>query len=143
MAAENDRSISEFPSASELLAGDYFIVSEPDENAQNGYQTLKLEGTDLAEGIVSGLQFPLLLNTTADTVVGAINEVNGTWLTDTLSIGSTSLVFSDASITTSSTIDIYVDTWGVSPESCTVATGSVTLTFEAQESALGVKIRIL
>lgn len=142
MAAANDRSISEFPSASELLAGDYFIVSEPDENAQNGYQTLKLEGTDLAEGIVSGLQFPLLLNTTAQTIVGAINEVNGVWLTGTLTIGSTTLTLSDASITTSSKVDVYTDTYGVSPENVVVTTGSVTLTFEAQEAALGVMVKI-
>ena len=64
-------------------------------------------------------------------------EVSGT-----LSVGSTSLTLSDASITTSSTIDVFVDTWGVSPESVSVATGSVTLTFEAQESALGVKVRV-
>ena len=64
-------------------------------------------------------------------------EVSGT-----LTIGATSLTLSDASITTSSTIDVFVDTWGVNPESVTVATGSVTLTFEAQESALGVKVRV-
>lgn len=64
-------------------------------------------------------------------------EVSGT-----LSIGSTSLVLSDASITTSSTIDVFVDVWGVSPENVVVATGTVTLTFETQESALGVKVRV-
>lgn len=134
-----DRSISDFPSASGLLTGDYFFVSEPD---GGGYQSLKIEATDLAVGIVSDLQYSALLDTTSKTIVGAINEVRGKFVTGTLSIGSTSITLSDASITTSSTIDIYVDTWGVNPETVVVATGSVTMTFEAQSAALGVKIRI-
>lgn len=64
-------------------------------------------------------------------------EVSGT-----LSAGSTSITLSDASITTSSTIDVFVDTFGVNPTAMTVSTGSVTLTFEAQESNLGVKVRV-
>lgn len=64
-------------------------------------------------------------------------EVSGT-----LSAGSTTLTLSDASITTSSTIDVFVDTFGVNPTAMTVSTGSVTLTFEAQESDLGVKVRV-
>lgn len=65
-----------------------------------------------------------------------------TEVTGTLSVGSTSITLSDASITTSSTIDVFVDTFGVNPTGMTVATGSVTLTFDAQESALGVKVRV-
>ena len=65
-----------------------------------------------------------------------------TEVTGTLSVGSTSLTLSDASITTSSTIDVFVDTFGVNPTGMTVSTGSVTLTFDAQESALGVKVRV-
>ena len=64
-------------------------------------------------------------------------EVSGT-----LSTGSTSITLSDASITTSSTIDVFVDTFGVNPTAMSVSTGSVTLTFEAQESDLGVKVRV-
>lgn len=64
-------------------------------------------------------------------------EVSGT-----LSTGSTSITLSDASITTSSTIDVFVDTFGVNPTAMSVSTGSVTLAFEAQESDLGVKVRV-
>jgi hypothetical protein len=64
-------------------------------------------------------------------------EVTGTLLT-----GATSITLSDASITTSSTIDLFTDTYGVNPTAMSVSTGSVTLTFDAQESDLGVKVRV-
>jgi len=61
---------------------------------------------------------------------------------DTLTAGSTSITLSDSSITTSSTIDVYTDSWGINPTAISVSTGSVALTFEAQQSDLGVKVRI-
>lgn len=64
-------------------------------------------------------------------------EVTGTLLT-----GSTTLVLSDASITSTSTLDVFTDVYGVSPTDMVATTGSVTLTFEAQESDLGVKVRV-
>ena len=63
-------------------------------------------------------------------------------LIGTLTAGNTSLVISDSSITTNSVIDYYTDTFGVEPTDITVAAGSVTMTFEAQQSDLGVKVRI-
>lgn len=59
-----------------------------------------------------------------------------------LSAGSTSLVFQDDSIKTNSTIDIYTDKWGVNPTDVTVETGKLTLTFDAQDSALAVKVEV-
>lgn len=73
------------------------------------------------------------------------NETGGTPWTDvtgTLASGSTSITLSNAAITTSSTIDVYTDKFGVNPTNVTLATGSVTLTFEAQGSNLGVKVRV-
>lgn len=63
----------------------------------------------------------------------------GTTLTSTLSAGSTSLVFSNSVITTSSTIDLYTDKYGVNPTNVVVETGKMTLTFDAQSSAISVK----
>lgn len=65
-------------------------------------------------------------------------------ITATLTAGQTSLVFSNAAITTNSTIDIYVDDsfYGVNPTAVTLATGSVTLTFDEQDSNMPVKVRI-
>ena len=63
-------------------------------------------------------------------------------LTGTLTAGSTTLTISDASITTNSVIDYYTDIFGVNPTNAVVATGSVTLTFDAQQSDLHVKVRV-
>lgn len=63
-------------------------------------------------------------------------------VTGTLLAGATTLVLSDASITSTSTLDVFTDVYGVSPTDMVATTGSVTLTFEAQESDLGVKVRV-
>jgi len=63
-------------------------------------------------------------------------------LTDTLTAGNTTLTISDAAITTTSTIDIYVSEYGIQPTNAVVATGSITLTFLAQASDLSVKVRV-
>jgi len=67
-----------------------------------------------------------------------------TEITGTLTAGQTSLVFSNATITTNSTIDVYVEDsfYGVNPTAVTLATGSVTLTFNEQASDMLVKVRI-
>ena len=63
----------------------------------------------------------------------------GTTLTSTLSAGSTSLVFSNSVITTSSTIDLYTDAYGVNPTDVKVEAGKMTLTFDAQTKDISVK----
>ena len=83
------------------------------------------------------------LSAIASDIKAAIEErAIYTELTGTLSAGNTSLTLSNASITTSSTIDYYTDYFGVNPVSISVSTGSVTLTFEAQDIDLGVKVRV-
>ena len=63
-------------------------------------------------------------------------------LTDTLTSGSTTLTISDAAITTTSTIDIYTDTFGIQPTNAVVTSGQIVLTFLAQASDLSVKVRV-
>lgn len=65
----------------------------------------------------------------------------GTKLTGTLTAGTTSVSFSDASITTSSLIDVYTST-GIQPTAFTVSTGSLTLTFASQQSDVDVAVLI-
>ena len=62
-------------------------------------------------------------------------------VTDTLTAGSTSITLQNAAITSASTIDIYTDP-ELAHNSVTVATGSVTITFDAQQSDVIVKVRI-
>ena len=72
--------------------------------------------------------------------------VGGLWtdIVGTLTAGTTSITFSNAVITTNSTVDYYVDDsfYGVNPTAVTIATGSVTLTFDAQASDIPMKVRI-
>ena len=69
----------------------------------------------------------------------ACTSTFGTTLTSTLSAGSTSLVFSNSVITTSSTIDLYTDAYGVNPTDVKVEAGKMTLTFDAQTKDISVK----
>ena len=63
-------------------------------------------------------------------------------LTGTLVAGNTSITLSNSAISSTSTLDVYTDVYGVNPTAISVSSGTVTLTFESQASDLGVKVRI-
>ena len=82
----------------------------------------------------------------AEEKVGIINitdESGVPWtdITGTLTAGQTSITLSDSSITTSSTIEVF-DDLDVPYNSKTLSTGSITLTFDAQESNMSVQVRV-
>lgn len=64
-------------------------------------------------------------------------------LTGTLAAGETTLTFTNDAITTDSTFDFYTSIYGVSPTNVTVATGSITLRFNAQETDMSVEVRVM
>lgn len=76
------------------------------------------------------------------TLTGGVLAESPTTLTSTLSAGSTTLTLSNTAITTSSTIDVYTDKWGVNPTDVAVEAGKITLTFDKQSAALGVKVEV-
>ena len=104
---------------------------------QSGNKTIELDNT------WRGIQDNLTSTSTTDSLSAKqgkiLNEKFGTTLTSTLSAGSTSLVFSNSVITTSSTIDLYTDKYGVNPTNVVVETGKMTLTFDAQTKDISVK----
>jgi hypothetical protein len=64
-------------------------------------------------------------------------------LTSTLTAGSMILIFKDASITSDTIVDnVLTSEYGVIPEDMTISNGSLTLTFDAQASDIGVKVVI-
>lgn len=139
--AESDKKISQLDAAASVPIGTLFVASLDDGNS--GYVSKKVDSSLLASEVLSSYTWPLALTkTSSKNVLGALQEISYKEVTGSLSAGSTSITLSDASITTSSTFDIFTDVYGVAPESVTVATGSITMTFEAQESALGVKVRV-
>lgn len=97
------------------------------------------EGTVTEAGDVFDASTMNNLESRINAAFGALTkEVTGTLLA-----GQTSLTLSDASILTTSDLDIYTDTWGVSPTDVVASTGSVTLTFEVLESDLSVKVKVM
>ena len=63
-------------------------------------------------------------------------------VTGTLLAGNTAVVLQDPLIMDDSTIEVYTDTYGLSPTSVTAVTGAVTLLFIAQANDVKVKVRI-
>lgn len=131
--------ISELPSVLTLDIND--VAAFVSKDNQNVDQTMKVKVSEVATKVVNNIEYGSL-NTSDKKVLGAINEIRGTFVTGTLTAGSTSITLSDASITTTSTIDIYTDTFGIQPTNAVVATGSITLTFLAQASDISVKVRV-
>ena len=131
--------ISELPSVLTLDIND--VAAFVSKDNQNVDQTMKVKVSEVATKVVNNIEYGSL-NTSDKKVLGAINEVRGTFVTGTLTAGSTSLTLSDASITTTSTFDIYVSTFGIQPTNAVVTTGSITLSFLAQASNISVKVRV-
>ena len=70
------------------------------------------------------------------------NDLNKiTDITGTLAAGATSITLSDSSITTSSTIEVF-DSLDIPYNTKILSTGSITLTFDAQQTAMDVKVRV-
>ena len=65
-----------------------------------------------------------------------------TTLVANLAIGATTLVFTDASIKADSLVDGYSDPYGVVPTNAVGTTGSITLTFDPQETATKITLLI-
>lgn len=63
-------------------------------------------------------------------------------ITGTLEAGETTITLSDADITSNSTVQPFTDVFGLNPTNMVVANGSVTLTFDAQQDDVRVKVRI-
>lgn len=89
------------------------------------------------------------LDTTAQTVTGAINELaSGTASSEvqsgTLASGATSVTFTftEQTIGSDTLIDVYTNTFGVNPTNVTYTASTVVLTFDAQDSAVGVAVKV-
>lgn len=68
--------------------------------------------------------------------------ISYTDLTATLTAGSTTVTITNAIIDSTKTIDFYTDAFGVNPTAVSISNNSITLTFEAQQSNVSVKVRV-
>ena len=134
--------ITDLPSLTALNLTDGLALASKDNN--NDDLTVQLLISELANALMTDISYGSL-DTTSKKIIGAINELkaaDGVEVTGTLLAGATSITLSDASITTTSTIDIYTDVFGIQPTNAVVASGSITLTFLAQASDITVKVRV-
>ena len=135
--------ISELPSVISLDINDVLAIVSKDND--NNATTMKVLVSALANKLNNNIQYAAL-NTSNDTIVGAINELEArstyTEVTGTLLTGATSITLSDASITTSSFIQVFAGNGNINYTSISVATGSVTIGFLAQASDMTVTVRI-
>jgi hypothetical protein len=97
------------------------------------------EGTVTEQGDVFDAATMNNLESRINAAFGALTHE----ISATLAAGSTTIILADQTITTSSTVDIYTDTWGISPEAVVVNTGSITLTFAPLENPLAVKVKVM
>lgn len=97
------------------------------------------EGTVTEQGDVFDAATMNNLESRINSAFGALTHE----ISATLAAGSTTIILVDQTITTSSTVDIYTDTWGISPESVVVNTGSITLTFAPLDDPLAVKVKVI
>lgn len=129
-----------------LTDNDLLVASAADTSTPPNYSTVKVPMAKLGSRIVMSMTFPTGLQTTNPTIVGAINEVRGVFLTDTLEAGETTLTFTNNAITTNSTVEVfenvgaYIDI--VSYSNIVVTTGQIVITFPAQATDLQVKVRV-
>ena len=77
-------------------------------------------------------------------IYGIPSGGGGSWtdVTGTLTAGQTSITLSHGNITEDSTFDFYTSIFGVNPTAVSVSSGSITLTFEAQQTNMNVKVRV-
>ena len=71
-----DVSLLDFTTASELTASDLIYVGVVDTGVTEGYNDAKGTLGDIATAFVNSFSYTQALQTTAKTIVGAINEIN-------------------------------------------------------------------
>lgn len=103
----------------------------------------KVDGKDLSKNDYTDTDKNKVSNMPEDTNTALGKKADKpTVLTGTLAAKATSLALSNAAIKTSSIIDIYTDKYGVSPTAVDVAAGKITMTFDAQTIAIGIRVEV-
>ena len=140
----DDYRISDLTTVSAISDVDLMELAAVNPASDTGYSSMKMPITALASKLLGGTQYAADLQTAAKTIFGAINELAGVVLSGTLTAGQTSITFTNAAITASSTLaNVWINVFGVFPTNIVITDGSITLSFESQASDLRVKVRII
>lgn len=137
---------------SEAIAGDVYPDLEQDEvcNYDNGIYEIELARyTASAVAITDFKQtFEILENKSIQGLLEQIKAVSqemakrATITKAVLAAGATSITINDDRITTDSALSFYTSIYRVNPTDAIVVNGSVTLTFDAQTTAMEVGVRV-
>lgn len=73
--AEVDKKLSEFSTAQSISGNDLEMLAVVDQESATGFSSRRVTAQSKAEAYLNAFYFPLLLNTTAKNIVGAINEL--------------------------------------------------------------------
>lgn len=76
----------------------------------------------------------------ANALMTKIAQKFGTVFTKTLTAGDTTITITDQAISANSMIDIYTNVFGIAPTNIVASAGTVTVTFNAQQNDISVKI---
>lgn len=80
--AEVDKKLSEMQQATGTRSsGDLEYLAVVDQSSASGYSSRKISSIDKAQTYLNTFLFPLLLNTTSKSIIGAINEIHAAALT--------------------------------------------------------------
>ncbi len=110
-------------------------------NSTSGWSYLKRK---VALGISVANDGGLNRTKTGDYCILSVDNtvLRGKTLTGTLTAGDTAIEIQDDAITANSMIDIYTTVYGLNPTDVTLEDDTLTITFEAQQEDVGVKVRI-
>ncbi len=125
--------------ATETAAGQAGYVPVPVAGAQEKY----LRGDGTWQPAIETLA-DVRTNTQSGYIVGALalKEMLGTALEQTLAAGATTLTFTNDAITDDSMIDVYTDPYCSGLTAARQDGNTLTLTFEAQEADMQVKVKV-
>lgn len=127
---------TEIPTAVSQLTNDKGYLTEHQDVSGLVPKARKINGKSLTADIA------LTAADVGATTKDYVDSLQPVAVEGTLTAGSTSIELTNAAITTDKTFDFYTSSFGVNPKSAVVATGKITLTFEAQETDLQVKVEV-
>lgn len=112
------------------------------DDVQSAIDELAYENENLSDDIETVQEAVGEIQEDVETLETALNDKENkpVEVTGTLTAGNTTITLSDQRLTTTGTYEYYTDVYGVAPTDVVPATGSVTLTFEASQTNLGVKV---
>lgn len=135
-----------------MSSGDYTKlqgISSGAEVNQNSFSNVTVGSSTIAAGsktdtvtLVAGSGITLTPNTSTKSITIGSNLPSFTRVTGTLTAGATSVTLTNNAIKTTSRYMVFTSVYGLTTVNVSISTGSATLTYEAQSSAVDIELWI-